>query len=278
MLKPDPLPSARLAWLAVLAGGLLAGGTLLLDSWRGPGLPAGSVALVGEQPISREDWLRALQSVQGDGGRSLDAAARTRILQRLVDEELLYQHALSSGLVRDEPGLRKTVIAALIDGATAGGAVDEAAARALFEREPARFAAQPRLRVAALRLPAGAGAPDATSLRTALQQGTVPPPLQAVALPDSALPLPRLAQYLGGGAVQALQSANAGELLGPLPDGDGQLYLLLRERQQQAARYEDVAAAVRSELSRREADAALARLLEQLRHDIPVRIAADAQP
>ncbi len=278
MLKITDLSPPRLAWLSVLAGGLLAGAALLLDSWRGPGLPAGSVALVGEHTISREEWLRALQSVQGDSGRQLDAAARARILQRLVDEELLFQHALASGLVRDEPGLRKTVIAALVDGATSGGTADDAAARALFDSQPQRFAPQPRLRVTALLLPAGAQAPDAVLLRNALEQGRAPAPLLPVTLPDTALPVSRLAQYLGGGAVAALQSAQPGQLLGPLPAGDARLYLLLRERQQDVPRYEDVAEAVRSDLARQQADAALARLLEQLRRDIPVKIAADAQP
>ncbi|WP_162932164.1 hypothetical protein [Solimonas sp. K1W22B-7] len=277
-MKVTNLSSARLAWLSVLAGGLLAGAALLWDSWRGPGLPAGSVALVGEHTISREEWLRALQSVQGDSGRALDAAARARILQRLVDEELLFQHALASGLVRDEPGLRKTVIAALVDGATAGGTTDEAATRALFDRQPQRYAPQPRLRVAALLLPAGAQAPDAALLRSALEQGQATAPLLPVTLPDTALPVSRLAQYLGGGAVAALQSAQPGQLLGPLPAGDAQLYLLLRERQQDSPHYEDVAEAVRSDLARQQADAALARLLEQLRRDIPVKIAPDAQP
>ncbi|HSW12044.1 MAG TPA: peptidylprolyl isomerase [Solimonas sp.] len=273
-LRKPPL----LAWLSVLAGGLLAGAALLLDGWHGGGLPADAVAVVGERPIARADWLQALQSVEGDRGRVLDAAGRAKLLQRLVDEELLFQHALASGLVRDDPGLRKTVIAALVEATTAVDAVDEIAARALFEREPARFGGQPRLRVAGLRVPAQVPAPPRAELGAMLQAGRVIPPLRDLELPDALLGLPQLAQRLGGTAATALRDAKPGELIGPIETGSGALYLLLRERQQILPRYEEVATAVRGELARRQADASLEQLLRELRRDASIHIAPDARP
>jgi len=280
MLNETLRRPALLAWLSLICGGLLAAAALLLDGWRGPALPDGVVAQVGTQAIARDEWLRALQSVQGDSGRRLDAAAQAAVLQHLVDEELLFQHALASGLVRDDPGLRKTVIAGLVDAATAGDPadeVDEAAARELFEREPQRFGGQARLRVSALRLPQGTPPPPVAQLRAALAGGPLPPPLRPVALPDAPLAPAQLAQLLGGSAAEALRQAAPDQVLGPLPAGADSLYLLLRERLQQSPRYEEVAGAVRAELAHRQADAALERLLQQLRRDTPVRIARDAQ-
>lgn len=256
---------------------MLAGATLLADGWRGAGLPADAVALVDDHPIARADWLRAVHAVESDRGRSLDATERAQVLRRLIDEELLFQHAVGGGLVRNDPGLRKTVIAGLIDAATAGGTADEAAARDLFERDPAYFAAQMRLRVAGLRLPAGQQAPSPTAILAALGTGEVPAPLQPLDLPDAALPLAQLAQRLGGGATEALRHAKVGELVGPLPAANGSHYLSVIERQADSPRYEDVAEAVRSELARRNAEAALDRLLQTLRRDTPIVISADAR-
>lgn len=262
---------AALAWAAVIVGGLIAAGTLYVDGRKA--LPAEAVAVVGTQPILRSQWLRAVQAVETDRGAPLDSAARTAILQRLVDEELLFQHAIDSGLARNDPALRKTLVAGLVDATTAGEAADEAAARALFERDPAYFSAQARLRVSALVVPAGAAGPDAAALQTALQGGRVPAPWKAVDLPARALTLPQIAQRLGGSAAETLRTAERDRVLGPLPSGDAQLYLMLHERLADTPRYEDVADAVRTELARRQAEAALERLLATLRSTTPIRTA-----
>lgn len=277
MFRPRIPEASVLAWLGLLLGGLLAAATLLADGWRAQGLPAGAVALVEEQPILRSDWLRAVNAVEEARGVRLDAAGRAEVLQRLIDEELLYRHALDSGLVRQDPGLRKTVIAGLIDAASGVDRVDEAAALALFGQDPGYFAAQPRLRVAGLSLAADLPPPSADELLRQLREDAVTAPAQKLALPTSPLPLPQLAQRLGGSAAEALRTAEVGQLLGPLGDSP-RIYLLVLERQADRPSYEQVAAAVRTEAARRQSEAALEALLRQLRRDTPARIAPDAKP
>ncbi|MDP3857018.1 MAG: hypothetical protein Q8Q73_04555 [Stagnimonas sp.] len=257
-----------LAWASVLAGGLLAAGSLVYEGRPGR-LPADAVAVVGSQGIARAQWLRAMQAVEGDLGRALSAPERRAVLDRLIDEELLFQHALASGLARDDPGLRKTLIAALVEASTAGGTVDETAARALFAADPGRFAAQPRLRVRAVQAPTDA---DRAGLLAALRDGHLASGWRRVDLPDQPLPLSQLAQYLGGSATEALRRAAVDELIGPLDAGGVSLYLLLRERQADAPAYEDVAEAVRAEWARRAAEQALAELLRRLRGEARIRI------
>lgn len=260
-----------LAWAAALAGGLIAATALHVDGRYS--LPDDAVAVVGTQPIPRAEWLRAVAAVESDRGTPLDAAARSAILQRLIDEELLFQHAIDSGLARNDPGLRKTLVAGLVDATTAGEGTDEAAARALFERDPSYFSAQPRLRASALALPADAKPPDAAALQSALQGGPMHAQGKVVDLPDQALTLPQIAQRLGGSAAEALRTAEPGRVLGPLHGDGAQLYLMLHERLTDTPRYEDVADAVRTELARRHAEAALERLLTTLRSTTSIRIA-----
>lgn len=239
-------------------------------------MPADAVAMVGTQPIPRAQWLRAVQAVEADRGAALDAAGRRQVLQRLIDEELLFQHALDSGLARNDPGLRKTLVAGLIDAATAGQRVDEIAARALFERDPAYFAAQPRLRVTAARI-VGDGVPiDTQRVLDALRDGLSESALRPVALPPVPLPLAQLAQRLGGSVADALHRAEPGSVIGPLPaGGGGPIYALLHERIADAPRYEDVADAVHSEWTRRKAETALEQLLASLRRTTTVTVAND---
>ena len=152
-------------------------------------------------------------------------------------------------------------------------AVAELDLKAVFERDPAYFSAQARLRVSALTVPAGAAAPDAAELQSALQGGRVPETWKAVDLPAQALPLPQIAQRLGGSAAELLRTAERGRVLGPQAAGDAQLYVMLHERLADTPRYEDVADAVRTELARRQAEAALERLLATLRSTTPIRTA-----
>ncbi|MEQ1438222.1 hypothetical protein AAG565_02565 [Fontimonas sp. SYSU GA230001] len=259
-----------LAWAAVLLGSLIAAVTLYVDGRDA--LPADAVAMVGSQPILRSQWLRAVQAVEADRGAPLDAPARRAILQRLIDEELLFQHAIDSGLARNDPALRKTLVAGLVDATTAGAAVDENDARALFEQDPAYFSAQARLRIGAVLAPADTAADDAR-LAAALRDGDVRAPLRAIELPAQALTLPQIAQRLGGSAAELLRTAERGRVLGPLRGGDARLYLMLHERLADMPRYDQVADAVRTELSRRQAEAALERLLVTLRSSTPVRTA-----
>ncbi len=273
MLNHQLRTRVALAWSAVLVGGAVATAALVHDGWP-TRLPRDAVAMVGTQPISREQWLRALAAVETDRGRPLDAAERASVLQRLVDEELLFQHALDSGLARDDPGLRKTLVAGVIDASTAASGEDEAGARVLFARDPGYFAAQPRLRVTAVALPPEAQPPTTETLVAALRDGEITAPLHAIDLPQLPVPLPQLAQRLGGRAAEALRTGVPGEVMGPLAgDGRSLLYLMVRQRLADQPRYEDVADAVRVEWARRQAEAELADLLAALRQSTSVRLA-----
>ncbi len=269
--------SVARAWLAVVGGGAIAAAVLLYSGWRPGGLPVNAVAQVGEHAIDRADWLRAVAAVEADRDRALDAGERARVLQHLIDEELLLQHALNSRFVRDDPGLRKTIIAALVEASTQGAEPDEAAARALFEQNPEAFGGAPRLRVTALRVRPGLTAPSQQQIAVALRGGPTQAALQLLDLPTTLLPLPQLAQRIGGSLAQTLISAPTDAVIGPLQVAGASTYAMVRERSVDRPRYEDVADAVRAEWSHRQADRALAGLLQSLRTDTPIRIAADAR-
>src|SRR5262245_38538641 len=123
---------ARVLLALGAAAGLAAGAADLL---RRPGvpLPAGAVASVDGSLVRAEDLARALTAVATDRRTPLDAAERRHVLDRLIDEELLLQHALALGLARSDRVARGHLVAAAIDAIVA-----EATAR---EPTPAEVAA-----------------------------------------------------------------------------------------------------------------------------------------
>jgi len=135
----------RALWLLALGA---AGGALLgaLAAWSGgafgaDALPPAAIAMVNGSPILREEFERALSLVAGDRRDPPNAADRVHVLGRLIDEELLVQHAVTSGLLSpgaEGParGVRDAVVKEMVEAAVAdesGLAREEALGRYLEE-------------------------------------------------------------------------------------------------------------------------------------------------
>ena len=72
-------------------------------------------ALVNGNPILRAEYERAVAAVSADrGGGDLDPAERRRVLDRLIDEELLVQRGIELGLPHRDRQLRNQISAAVI--------------------------------------------------------------------------------------------------------------------------------------------------------------------
>ena len=120
-----------------------------------PTVPPGAVAVVDAAVISRADLDRALAAVASDrrAGR-LTADDPTRVLDRLIDEELLVQRALELGLAARDPAIRAQLSGAMIDviaarGHAQAGAATDAELRAFYDENAAFFRRAPALRVEA---------------------------------------------------------------------------------------------------------------------------------
>ena len=124
---PDTLDSrADRRALLILALSALCGITAGIVSGREGGhrtaLPPGAIALVNGTPVLEAEYSRALEMVAGDRREPPSPADRARVLRRLVDEELLAQHAVASGLVYSDRGVRDAILGSMVESAVADGA------------------------------------------------------------------------------------------------------------------------------------------------------------
>lgn len=139
-------------WLGMGAlAGVVAGALAARPGEVSPGgtLPSGVIARVDGRPIAREELERALSSLAADRREPPGPADRARVLSRLVDEELLVQHALQRGLLARDRALRDVIVRAMVESAVAAEA-----SRAPGEEELRAFYAAQRT---------SAGAPARTS-------------------------------------------------------------------------------------------------------------------
>ena len=77
-------------------------------------LPADAVAVVNGVPIRAEDYRRAVAMLAGDKRNPLTQADRVHVLDRLIEEELLVQAAVSEGLIDHDRAVRQAITRAML--------------------------------------------------------------------------------------------------------------------------------------------------------------------
>jgi hypothetical protein len=197
---------ARWSWgLGAAAGGVLVLASIL---WPQPAaLAPGSDAavIVNGHPIPVEDVEIALEAMARDSRGALDAEDTARAIERLIDEELLFQRGVALDMPRNASNVRRAIVMTMIDfaRATAEPLPPEPELRAFFEANREYFSSEDRYRVSW----ESAATPDASRRRPAAHP------------PDRMLTATDLRRYLGDALTFAVQSATPGETLGPVEIG-----------------------------------------------------------
>ena len=281
-------PERRARWLLALGAatglataiGSLVGGTI--------DRPLGSdaVAVVNDTPIRREDYLRALGAVASDRRTPLDDADKHRILDRLIDEELLLQRGLALGLAERDRSVRAPLVAATIDLlARANREPTDAELRAFYDANREYFTDPGRVRVGQVfvrvegrpEAEARARADDALRrLRAGEPLDTVRAALgddEAAPIPDALLPIDKVREYVGETAARAVADLDASATSDVVRSSMGFHVLQMRERTEpEVPPYETIVDRVRAEWRRRADDATLRAALDDLRRGAKVRV------
>jgi hypothetical protein len=293
---------ARPAWLLLAGAALglaLAAFGLLESRSDGPTLPEGAAARVGDRVIRRIDYERVLAGVESDLRSPIDASMRRRVLERMIDEELLVQRAIDLGLAEVDRRVRGELTAGLIDSIVAEADAEEPsddAVAAHFEENRDFFTRPGRLRARTIffspTAPARGAGPSSAGPRRSpaerarraaqrLASGDAASVVEAELgdpqvspLPDVLLPATKVRDYVGPTLLDALESLESGAWSEPIetPDGGVHLVQLLEREPPIVPRLEEVEALVRQDLKRRRGDDALRRYLDELRGEIPVSV------
>ena len=145
--RDDDRVARRLLVLGAVAGVALAGFGVVRSGGGEARRRRTRSRLVNGQPLSRESFARFTAAIAAERrSTTLDVAERRRLLERMVDEELLLQRGIALGLDRYEPTARSSIVSALIASVTAdaeAGEPDEAALRAFYAENRGRFGSGP---------------------------------------------------------------------------------------------------------------------------------------
>jgi hypothetical protein len=144
--KVDSKRSFFLAICGAVIGLLLAGYTLFTA--RGTStlmVPAEDVALVNQQPISRNDYLMQLQSLYNIESSHATPEQRQRVLNDMIREELFVQRGKELDVASTDPDVRNALVNA-VELEIASDAITsqptEAALRGYYQAHPERYASE----------------------------------------------------------------------------------------------------------------------------------------
>ncbi len=292
-MAPPDRASADRAVRALVAGALLglalaAWGLLQADGSRGP-LPADVVARVNGSLLRREEYQRLLTGLEDDLRQPPSDELRRRVIDRMIDEELLVQRGLELGLVESDRRIRGEITSAMIRSivSLAEERLPTDEELRAFHREQAAFFTRPgRLRVQQIFLRVRSAEDEAPvarraararerllagerieAVRSALGEEEVSP------IPDVLLPPAKLREYVGPTALRAVMALEPGGVSEPVRSGIGyHVFLLVDREEEQVPPYEEVAEQVRREWVRREGDRALRDYLDELRDRADLRM------
>jgi hypothetical protein len=215
---------------------------------------ADAVAWVNDRPISRASYERALQAVAGDRkGGTLREDDRERVLQRLIDQELLIDRAIELGLHERDPQIRNQLATTMIDflvrrAEDEATAADEAELRAFYEEQRFRFERSPQYRVA-------------------VEGGAVP-------LPGGLVLAKEIEQRLGPSAARMVTELEVGESV-DIGEGGGRYTVRLLERRNGVVvPFDEARAAVEAAYLRDRSETAVREFLEVARQRTDIRVEA----
>lgn len=285
-------PRRALLWLALgcAAGVALSAWGLLADA-PSQALPKSAVARVNGALIRTDAYHRLVAALAADLRGPVTPELRRRVLDRMIEEELLVQRGLELGLAASDRRVRADLSSAVIR-AVVVEAEDESPSKGALRRfyqEQADFFTRPgRFRVAQIYFrapgaPGGAGeeaarrraerarariaaGEDFESLRGGGDADVSP-------LPDALLPPAKLRDYLGPTALQAVMALAPGEISAPLRGAGGfRIFRLLQREPPRLPPFEEIIKQVQAEWRRRAGDEALRRYLDELRERAEVAV------
>lgn len=285
--------STRLLALGAVAGLALAAWGLIGEASSNR-LPREAVARVNDTLILNDDFQRLVAAVVQDMRTPDEDKARQRVLDRMIEEELLIQRALDLGLIHLDRKVRadltSSVIASVVgdirDSEPEDGELEaffeenrdyftrpgRMLARQIFFRVtpqgqpvPEKGSAQSRAERARARLVAG---DDFESVKTDLGDFEISP------LPAAMLPAAKLREYLGPTLARTLGELEVGEWSEPVRSGTGIHVVQLVDREPpQTPRLESIREQVVIDWRRRQGDLALRNYLDELRARASIEIA-----
>lgn len=264
---------------------LAVAGALSFSDPRAATLPPDVVARVNGRAITRTTLSLALDRLSSRAGSAVSEEERARVLERLIDEELLVQRGVTIGLVDADRMVRRAITMAVIDSIVANALSanpSESELRKFYESERARFLTPARAHVRRIYFPFRenrvAALLQAREAAAAIARGESFEAARVkyghgddVPVPDTPVSIHVLRRHLGPSLTGIILTMTPGEISGPIESPSGYHLLHLVSLQPETLRpFESVRRSVEAEHTRRRREEALETMLHRLRKEATI--------
>jgi hypothetical protein len=288
-------PGARRAWLiaGALTGCLLSTIQILHDARIPVRFLPGVAARVNGREIDAAGVDRTVAGLDARL-RNPEPAARRRVVSRMIDEELLVQHALDSGAAETDPEVRAALVRAAIarvNSEVSSQSVSESEVGTFYDSHRSVYASPAEFQVTPLYFESRASSDlkearrRADAARAGLRAGRTIETLRRAAdvlpfePPEELATARTLANYFGSSLAGDLDRLRAGEATPPATFGHGVLLLYLNRRVDGATpNLQSIHDLVQADALRDKQEAAFDDLLASLRKSARIDIAPDTHP
>lgn len=186
-----------------------------------------SVAYVNGTSIGKEEYLRALNGYASDSKNPLTDETRSRVLERLIEEELLVQRGLELGFASQDKAVRAAIVRSVIQSVTSETSSDDPTditLRTYYMLNREKFSGSPGYRLSIVEEEDKA---EASKISAEWKKNGNSPNQSVLDLPRTPLPARKWIDYIGPDAAELLTSLKPGETSSPIPHGKKFLILHL---------------------------------------------------
>jgi parvulin-like peptidyl-prolyl isomerase len=242
--------------------------------------PPDTLVTVNGYPITKSALRNAEKRIQSNSSDPMNPDDRELLLQRLIDDELMLQHAEDLGIFTTDPGIRKLLVRSSVDSIiedSRSKPISDEQLRTFYEDHKSVFQRPSRLQLKV----ASFSNPEMAKDTRELIKKEVPFELalaetktgELINIPSSLLPEHVLRRYLGSKLTAVALSLSENQISSPITIDEFTylIYLLAKEPEQQLS-FDDSYLQVNSEYRSRNRQNALTSALIQLRKDADIQV------
>ena len=242
--------------------------------------PPDTLVTVNGYPITQSALSTVKKRIQPDSSDLMNLDDREILLQRLIDDELMLQHAEDLGIFTTDPGIRKLLVRSSVDSIiedSRSKPISDEQLRTFYEDHKSVFQRPSRIRLKVASFLNPEMAKDTRDIITK----EVPFELaiaetktgELINIPSSLLPEHVLRRYLGSKLTAVALSLSENQISSPttIDEFTYLIYLLAKEPEQQLS-FDDSYLQVKSEYRSRHRQNALTSALTQLRKDADIQV------
>jgi len=271
---------SKLLLFSSLLGAIIAIGSIIESNQNYNELPDHIAATVNGVVIEKQKLNTAISLIAGDRREAITEKDERLALDRIIEEELLVQHAFDNGFISVDENIRKTVVRSVVDSIVEQSNTlipDDRTLKEFYKNHQAIFSIDEQVRIIVFN---SENIDDANRAKTIWEdqknEASVFNSIDSIGkwdLPNGYIPIMTLPRLIGPNLATIVKELQISEVSSAIKTAPGySIVVLIDKKEKQVFEFEDIKDIVIQEYRRRSRDEILSNLLEDLTLKAEIKI------